>query len=262
MNNDKVQAGWHTILLIELRRIWLGWGGPLFLFAFSLGFSIYVFALAADPEIHEISQHQLINQTIKITIFVGMIVVLILGANSFSGERDQNTLESLLLTPVPRWQLAIGKFLAPISLWLGMIMISIPYIILVGKGTEVIAESLILLIISGTLLIVISAGIGIFASGLSPTNLVSISTAVGIVLLLALPILLPSSVKELPILAMILATNPITAVARYQSSVIGGTDWATELELLISPLISAALAIGLVPYVLNKKLSLLGGFRA
>lgn len=257
----KKQSGWQVILTTELHRLWLGWWGPLLLFLFSLFLSAYIVLLAVDPEINVLSQHKMLDQTIQITVFMGIIAVLLLGTASISGERDQRTLEGLLLTPVPRGQLVIGKLLAILSLWLGMLPIAIPYLALVGRGTDVVMASLMLLIIPGSLLVGLSAGVGVLISGLSPTNLVSFAAAFGLILLLAAPAQLPASVKDLPFVHWFIVSNPITAVASYQSAVIDSGMWTEGVGLLLSPLIALALAVGLGPRFLNNRLSLQGGLK-
>ena len=116
MSNKSLQAGCRVVLVKELRRLWLGWPGPLLLLTFSLFLSVYMFLLAADPEMNVLSQRVMIDQTIRLIVILGMALVLFLSADTFSGERDRSTLESLLLTPVPRGQLAAGKLLAILSL--------------------------------------------------------------------------------------------------------------------------------------------------
>ena len=260
MNNETQQSGWQVVLSTELRRLWLGWRGPLLLLVFSLFLSVYVILLAADPEINVLSQRKMIDQTIQATVLVGIIAVLLLGADSFSGERDQRTLESLLLTPAARGQLVIGKLLAIMTLWLGMIPIAIPYIAIVAKGTAVIGSAIMLLLIPGTLLVGLSAGIGVFVSGFAPTNLVSFAVSFLVVLLLAAPTQLPGSVKDLPFVHWFIVSNPVTAVASYQSAIIDGDAWTKGIGLLLPPLIALALVAGLGPRILNRRLSLEGGF--
>jgi len=260
MNAANQQAGWRVVWITELQRLWLGPRGPLLLFVFSLFLSFYILLLAADPEINVISQRKMIDQTIQITILVGVFVALLLAADSISGERDQRSLEHLLLTPVPRWQLVIGKLLAIVSLWLGMMLIAIPYIALVAKGTDVVIAALLLLIIPGTLLVVMSAGVGVLVSGLSSTNLISFAVAFTVMLLLAAPTQLPPAVKDVTFVHWLIVSNPITAVASYQSAVIDGEIWTKGLGLLLSPIITVILITGLVPYILNRRLSLQGGF--
>ena len=262
MNKETKQSGWQVVLSTELRRLWLGWRGPLLLLVFSLFLSSYVILLAADPEINVLSQRKMIDQTIQATVLVGIVSVLLLGADSFSGERDQRTLESLLLTPAARGQLVVGKLLAILSLWLGMIPIAIPYIAMVAKGTNVTPAAILLLLIPGTLLVALSAGIGVFVSGFAPTNLVSFAVSFLVILLLAAPTQLPGSVQDLPFVHWFIVANPVTAVTSYQSAIIEGSAWTQEIGLLLPPLIALALVAGFGPRILNRRLSLAGGFTA
>jgi ABC-2 type transport system permease protein len=261
MSKEEKQPGWQVVLTTELRRLWMGWWSPLLLLAFSLFLSVYILLLAADPEINVLSQRLMIDQTIQITVLAAIIAVLLLGADSFSGERDQRSLESLLLTPVPRGQLVIGKLLAILSLWLVMIPIAVPYVALMAKGTDLVMASLMLLIIPGTLLVGLSAGVAVLVSSLSPTNLVSYMAAFAVMLLLAASTQLPASVKDLPFVHWFIVMNPITAVASYQSAVIDGGAWTKGVGLLLSPLVALALAVGLGPRLLNNRLSLQGGLK-
>ena len=164
-----------------------------------------------------------------------------------------------LLTPVPRGQFVIGKLLAILSLWLGMIPIAMPYLVLVARGTDVMLTSVMLLIIPGTLLVCLSASLGVFISGLSPTNLVSFGVGFVVILLLAAPLQLPGSVKDLPFVHWFMVVNPITAVTSYQSAVIDGQAWTNELGLLLAPVIALLLTVGLGTRFLNGRLSLQGG---
>lgn len=253
--------GWRLVATTELRRLWLGWWGPLLLLGFSLFLSAFVFALAADPEINVLSQRLMIDQTVQLTLLVGIVAVLLLGADSFSGERDRHSLESLLLTPVPRGQLVVGKLLAVFSIWLGMMPIAVPYIAVVAGGTDVVWASLFVLVVPGTMLVALSAGVGVLVSGLAPTSLVSYAAAFVVMLFLAAPTQLPGSVQDLPAVHWFIVVNPITSLARYQSAVIGGAAWSEGLELLLSPAIALVVALGPALRFLAGRLSLPGGLR-
>lgn len=259
MKKETRQPGWIVVMSTELRRLWLGWRGPLLLFVFTVFLSVYVVLLALDPEMNVLSQRKIIDFTIQATVLVGIIVVLLLSADSFSGERDQRSLEHLLLTPVPRSQLVVGKMLAILSLWLGMLPLAVPYVAVVASGTDVILRSLIMLLIPGTMLVVLCAGLGVFISSLSPTNMTSFAIAFGILLLLAAPTQLPGAVQDLPVVRWFVVMNPVTAVTSYQSAIIDGDRWTSGLSTLLSPIITLALVVGLGPRYLNTRLTLQGG---
>jgi len=254
------QPGWMVVLSTETRHLWLGRQGPLLLLIFSIFLSIYTTLLALDPEMNVLSPRSMTNVTLQTTILVGIFVALLLTANSISGERDQRSLESLMLTPLPRGHIAVGKFLATLSLWLGMIPIAIPYIVLVARSTGIVPQAIMLLVLLGSLLVMLCAGIGILISSFAPSNLVSFTASFVAILLLAAPNQLPTSVKGLPAVNWFIVFNPITAIAKYQAGILDGTPWNQELGLLISPILLFILIAALGPALLNRRLSLQGGF--
>src|SRR5262245_5420689 len=108
---------WLLVFLRELNELWI-WGKALtlvILYSLYLGVSSYIFA--ASSELSLIPPKEMVYLTISGAITVGLFVALIIGADSFSGERERSTLEALLLTPANRTQIVFGKFLASISPW-------------------------------------------------------------------------------------------------------------------------------------------------
>ncbi|RPJ38946.1 MAG: hypothetical protein EHM35_03435, partial [Planctomycetaceae bacterium] len=227
--NEAVQPGWRVVMSTEMRQLWLGWKGPLLLFAFSLFLSVNIALLANDPEINESSHPKIINLTINEIVLAGSVMAVLLGANAFSGERDRQSLESLLLTPTSRGQLVFGKLLAVLSLWLGMVPIAIPYVLLASQGTAIVTESLLVLLILGTCIVWLSAGLGILVSGLAPTNMASFAASFVVMAILAFPTQLPAQVQDLPAVRWFVVMNPYTALTKYQSAIIiDGEPWTSK----------------------------------
>ena len=59
---------------------------------------------------------------------VGLLICLIIGANSISEERENGTFDSLLVAPVSRRQIILGKYLVALSPWPFIVAISTVYI--------------------------------------------------------------------------------------------------------------------------------------
>jgi ABC-2 type transport system permease protein len=145
---------------------------------------------------------------------------------------------------------------------MAMALIAIPYVLLVTEGTGVVAQSLLLLIILGTCVVLLSGGIGMFVSSLSPINIVSVAVSVVIVLILIAPTQLPPSVTDLKVVHWFTVVNPITAAVNFQSAVIvDGEQWTDKLSLLVSPLLSLVLVVGAGVLFLDRNLSLRGGLK-
>src|SRR5215208_6134109 len=98
---------------------------------------------------------------LQITLAVSLLISLIIGANAISGERENGTIESLLVTPVSRRQIILGKFLAALSPWPFILAISTVYIALLTPSAQIFWLALLLASVLGSLLVIISAGFGL-----------------------------------------------------------------------------------------------------
>lgn len=256
---DGIQGGWRVVLATELGRIWTGWRGPLLLFVFSLGLSAFVLALAFDTEINVLSQRNLVDLTVQATELTALVAVMLLGADSISGERDHRTLESLLLTPLPRYQFIVGKLLAILSLWLSMVPIAAPYVLLVANGSGLGLWALLLLVFAGSLLVGLGALAAVIVSALAPSNLVSFAVVFGAALVLAAPLLLPATVRDLPLVHALIVVDPVTAVPSFQSAVLDGEAVGPLAGRLVSPVAALLAACVFALRFIGERLQLSGG---
>jgi ABC-2 type transport system permease protein len=257
--NETKQPAWRVVWSTALSQ-WLGWKGGLILFAFSVLLSANTVLLVKNPELNVLTQLQIVDRTLHTAVLVGALAALLVGANAFSGERDHQTLESLLLTPAARGQIAVGKLLTALSIWAAMGVIAIPYILLVTDDTGVVASSLVSFALLGTVVVLLSVGIGLVVSAFSPTNSVSMALSVVIVLLLIAPTQLPPSVTGLKAVDWFTKIDPITAAINYQSAIVlDGEAWTAHLNLLVSPLIALFLIVGGGIAFIDRSLSLQGG---
>ena len=103
----------------ELRDLWLGGRGLVLSFAFSLLLSVISYLVATNRALNFLEQRESVNLTLQVAIAVGALLALLTAADAVSGERERGTLESLLVTPVSRLEIALGKLLAALSLWVG-----------------------------------------------------------------------------------------------------------------------------------------------
>ena len=118
---------WWLVCRHELIELWLRGRVLVFLLFFTLVMSITSIMREWESLLSSIPPREIIKITLISTITFGMFIGLILGADSISGERERDTLESLLLTPTSRRQIVVGKFLAAISPWPVAMILSLPY---------------------------------------------------------------------------------------------------------------------------------------
>lgn len=226
----------------ELRDLWLGGRGLVLSFAFSLLLSVISYLVATNRALNFLEHRETVNLTLQVAIAVGALLALLAAADSVSGERERGTLESLLLTPVARLEIAAGKLLAALSLWLAAFLITAPYVWFLGRGVGLVGDSLVTGFVVGTLLAIFLASFGFLISVFAASSRVSLSLSLLLLLALFVPTQLPSSAQQGWAGELLLRVNPLTAGEHYVGKIVtSGHSWSEDLSWLASPLTAAAL---------------------
>jgi ABC-2 type transport system permease protein len=224
----------------ELRDLWLGGRGLVLSFAFSLLMSLIAYLVATNRALNFLEHRETVNLALQVTIAVGALLALLAAADTVSGERERGTLESLLLTPVSRLDIAAGKLLAALSLWLGAFVIAIPYIWFLGRGVGLVRDALGIGVVVGTLLAVFLASFGFLISVFAASNRVSLSLSLLVLLALFVPAQLPTAAQQGWAGDLLLRANPITAGEHYVGKIVtDGHAWSQDASWLVSPLVAA-----------------------
>lgn len=255
--------GWSIIAGQELRQLWGGGRGLLILLGFSIFLSIFTYLLATSEDLTRMTQTEMISLILQISVTGGILLVLVLSTDSFSGERDRSTMETLLLTPIPRRHIAIGKFIAALSLWAGLLLLSLPYLALPARGTGLFGHSVALGVFTGTILIVTFYFLGTIFSTFSHSNLMSFTLSLFAFFVLFAPMQLPGGVQNSSIGKTILRIDPVSAGINYMTETLAnGGNWGHEWNLMVGPIIIMIVIIFLGLSVVDRFLNLPGGGRA
>jgi ABC-2 type transport system permease protein len=243
----------------ELRGLWLGGRGLLLSLGFSLLLSLIAYLAASTTDLNFLERRESVSLTMQVAIGVGSLLALLVAADSVSGERERGTLESLLLTPASRLQLAGGKLLAALSLWFAAFAISVPYVWFLGRGVGVTDEAVFAGLIVGTLLAIFLTSLGLLISVFAGSNRVSLSLSLFLLLAVFAPTQLPTAAERGWFGEFLLRVNPVTAGERYVGRIlVEGRGWTDELSWLVSPLVGAALFAVVAMFVSARFLRLRG----
>ncbi len=238
---ERSTPGWIVVAGQELRDLWLGGRGLVLSFAFSLLLSVIAFLVATNRALNFLEQRESVNLTLQVAIAVGALLALLSAADAVSGERERGTLESLLVTPVSRLEITLGKLLAALSLWLAAFVITVPYIWFLGRGVGLVGNAVATGFLVGTLLAIFLASFGVLISVFAASNRVSLSLSLLVLLALFVPTQLPSSAQQGWAGDLLLRLNPMTAGEHYVGKIVtSGHAWSQDLSWLISPLVAAA----------------------
>jgi len=202
--------------------------------------SVIAYLVATNRALNFLEQREAVNLTLQVAIAVGALLVLLAAADAVSGERERETLETLLVTPVSRLALIVGKLLAALSLWLAAFAITVPYVWFLGRGIGIVGRAVATGFVVGMLLAVFLGSLGIVFSVLAGSNRVSLSGSLLLLLALFAPTQLPSSAQKGWAGELLLRLNPITAGEHFVGRVVvDAHGWRSEASWLISPVVAA-----------------------
>lgn len=184
-------AGWWIICKKELRDLWVG-GKALYLtLAYLILMGAYAYIMAEDSVLSMIPPQEMVYETLKAALVAGEIVGLIIAADCLSGERERNTLEGLLLTPISRRQIVAGKFLAAVSPFPVSFLITVPYLKVLSQGNEVFGHAVLWGAVTGIIMIPTFTALGMLVSFWCNNNKTSFFMSLCVYLLFLLPTTLP-----------------------------------------------------------------------
>lgn len=238
---------WWLVFTRELHELWVGGKAPVLLLMFSILLGGESYVIASNSELSLMPPKEMVYETLKTAIAVGLFIGLIIGADSISGERERSTLETLLLTPTSRRQIMVGKFLAALSPWPAALLITIPFMTVLGQGDEVVGQAIPWGIALGTVLAVAYTGIGMLVSFWSNTNRTSYFVSLGIYVLILVPAQLPGRAQTGAAGQFLQWVNPLAAAFHFLSKILVNNRTIDEFgSWLISPAVLAVLVVALL----------------
>ena len=239
-----VSAAWTIVARRELADLWLRGRGFALLVAYSVLLSATTYLVATNQAINFIEQREAVGLTLQVAVAVGALLSMLAAADAVSGERDRGSLETLLLAPIPRWQLLVGKGVSALSLWLAAFAVAIPYVWFLGHGIDLVAVPLTAGLVVGTLLAVAFAGLGLAVSSASATSRVSLAVCMLVLLALYVPTQFPVGATTGWLAELLQRFNPLTAGLHFLGRlVIDGQSAAEELSWLAAPLVFVVAAV-------------------
>jgi ABC-2 type transport system permease protein len=251
-----------VVAVQELRDLWVGGHGLPLMVAFSLLVGATTYLVASNRALNFLEQREAVNLTLQIAVAVASLLVLLGAGDAISGERERATLETLLLTPVSRRAIVLGKGLAALSLWVAAFAVTVPYVWLVARGIDLVGVALVAGFAVGALLALFLAGLGLTVSAVAGSNRLSLSLSLIVLLALYAPTQMPTAAQHGWAGDFFLRVDPFSAGLHYLGKVVvDGHGAGQDASWLLSPLIAATLAVAAALAVAGR-LSIRSGDRA
>jgi ABC-2 type transport system permease protein len=244
---DSAAPAWWLVFIRELTDLWVGGKALILVFIYSVFLGVVAYVIASNSELSLIPPKEMVYETIKNVMAVSLFIGMIIGADSLSGERERNTLESLLLTPTSRRQIVAGKFLAAVTFWPVAFIIAIPTFKLLSQGDEIFNQGLIWGGLLGTLLVFAFVGLGMLVSFWSNSNKTSYFVSLGIYILFLVPAQLPGTAQTGAAGQFLQWINPIAAVNHFLSKhLVNNITFSEFWTWLESPVFFGIMILGML----------------
>jgi ABC-type transport system involved in multi-copper enzyme maturation permease subunit/plastocyanin len=238
---------WWVVLKNEAHGLWVGGKAPVLLLLYSIVLGAHAFVTAYNVELSLMPPKEMVYETMKTAISVGIFLGMMIGADAISGERERGTLETILLTPTRRRQIVVGKFLAALTPWPAALALTIPYMAVLGQGDEVLLPAILWGAALGTILAIAYTGTGLLVSLWSNTNRTSYLVSLGIYILILVPAQLPGRAQTGAAGQFLQQLNPLAAVNHFLSKTLVNNRTLDEFATwLLSPAIFAVLVLAVV----------------
>ncbi len=241
------------IILKELKGELLTPRGYLWYILSSVILSILSYLFLTNIELSLLDQSTMVFFLMEAVLSLGILHSIIYGSDSYAGEIERGTMEVLLLTPVRKTSIAFGKFTVSVMNWFILFLISIPYILVVGKGGQNVSAAITYLFILGTLIIMIITSFNMILS----IKLKSVKNAVLVGMLvfflLGIATILPMSLKHSSLGRYIDLINPVAAaVNSFDSVVIDSEGFEMQVVRIFIILIYLAVVMLLLKRISQK----------
>ena len=195
----------------------LGW-----LMAVAVTLSGFGLLLVGSKELSLLDNAQVVYDMLGIVIALGALLAVAAGTDAIAGERERGSLLPILLAPVSRFGLLLGKAGGQAAAWAVMLAIALPYLWAVGSTGQNLASGTAVLLLLGTPVVLsfgfLALGLGAYFSSARATLMLCLVA----LLLSASPRLLGPSLRQSVGVAFD-AVNPFSAALNaYDAMVIDG----------------------------------------
>ncbi len=251
---------WWLVFRREFAELWVGGRALVLLILFCIMMSVTSVLREIESNVSLIPPKEMVFLTLESAIAFGLFISLIISADSISGERERDTLETMLLTPTSRLQIVLGKFLAALSPWPVAFALAIPYMAILSKGHEVFGQALLWGALAGSLLVLGFTGLGMLLSIWSNSNKTSLFLSLLIYVLLLIPTQWTWQAQVGAVGDLLQAANPMEATHQFLEKMLVNNRTLEEMaNHLVADTVFASVTVGLLFLYAAPRLRLEGG---
>ena len=229
-------------LLLSLR-------GLAWLMAVAVALSTFGLLLVSNTELSLLDNAQVVYDMVGIVTALGALLALVVGIDAVAGERERGSLVPLLLTPVSRDSILLGKLGGVAIAWAVMYTLALPYLWAVGSTGQNLWQGMVVLALLGSPVVL---GFGFFGMGLGcllATGRTGLLTGLISLIVSASPLLLGPSLRQSAVGRAFDTVNPFSAaVNAYDAVIIDSQTILAQWEHIVVAAVWLALALWLARF--------------
>lgn len=242
------------LIVKELKENLLTSKGISFFLVATLVLSVFSILLISNTELSLLDNAQAVYMMSGIALGIIGLLSIVIGSDSFAGEVERRTLESLLLTPLTVPGIAYSKLISNLVVGLFLFVISVPYLWAVGSTGQNLVATLTYLFVTGFLLTAIFSGLSIILSMTLRSFKGALSIGLTIFILSTTPLFLSPSLRQHSIAGKTLDyINPFSCALNTLDSVVIDSQGISYQLVRLGIMITYVAVIVLIIRIISKE---------
>lgn len=230
--------------------------GAVFLVIACAVLSVFSVLLISNTELSLLDNAQAVYMMSGIIIALASLVAVLRGSDGFAGERERETLEPLMLTPVTGQKMALAKLIGILFSWLILFILSVPYLWAVGSTGQNLSPAIQYLFTMGTLMVLIFGGLALALSARARSFKSALSIGLTIFLLAGSPVVLGTSLRQSAAGRAIDLLNPFAGALNTLDSVIIDSQGLLFQLLRLTIMVGYSLLILVILHAATRRVEL------
>jgi ABC-type transport system involved in multi-copper enzyme maturation permease subunit len=230
--------------------------GSIFLLIAAVVLSVFSVLLVSNTELSLLDNAQSVYMMSGIIMALASLIAVIRGSDGFAGERERETLEPLMLTPVTGHRMALAKLIGILFSWFILFTLSIPYLWAVGSTGQNLLPAIEYLFTMGTLMVVIFGGLALALSAKARNFKSALSVGLTIFLVAGSPVILGPSLRQSAVGRAIDLLNPFAGALNTLDSVIIDSQGLLFQLLRLTIMVGYSLMILVILHTTTRRVEL------
>lgn len=195
-----------------------------------------------------LAQNDVLQYAMNAAMFLTVTISMVLGSACFAAEREENTMESLLLTPVRKRDLVVAKYLGVMLIGVALYIVCVPYLTAIGMGSGLTWRAITMTFFGGLLLLTAFTALSVVFSIKMKSSRAAILTSILGMTVLTVPALIKGLFTLSPLGLTILKIDPIACCFDMMDAVLAEkqpffSQWNYILPLLGFAAVTVALML-------------------